>query len=184
MLRESYTPLEKDYEALKLKYGSLRKNYEELEEENRNLSSKVNTLTEDYDKLRSKFETTIRLLEAEEKELDTYKALSYIFTITTVALSATTIYLIADTKYRELRRLNVEDIERIIAYIIDYSEPQDHEEIKGFLITLDGGQPHGVIERTDITPSIRIYHLSADPRQRDVALSALEEVYSKIFKAN
>lgn len=89
---------------------------------------------------------------------------------------------VADAKYREPRRLNVEDVERIIAYIIDYSEPQDHEEIKGFLITLGEGQLHGVIERTDITPNIRIHHLSADPRQRDAALSALEKVYSKIFK--
>ncbi len=91
---------------------------------------------------------------------------------------------VADAKYREPRRLNVEDIERMIAYIIDYSEPQDHEEIKGFLITLgrdQSDQLDSVIARTDTVPNIRIYHLTADPRQANVALLKLEEVYNKIF---
>jgi len=88
---------------------------------------------------------------------------------------------VADAKYREPRRLNVEDIERMIAYIIDYSEPQDHEEIKGFLITLGEGHLSSVIARTDTVPNIRIYHLTADPRQRNAALLKLEGVYNKIF---
>jgi len=89
---------------------------------------------------------------------------------------------VADAKYREPGRLNVEDIERMIAYIIDYSEPQDREEIKGFLITLGEGHLSSVIARTDTVPNIRIYHLTADPRQKDVALLKIEEVYNKIFK--
>jgi hypothetical protein len=88
---------------------------------------------------------------------------------------------VADAKYREPGRLNVEDIERMIAYIIDYSEPQDHEEIKGFLITLGEGHLSSVIARTDTIPNIRIYHLTADPRQRNAALLKLEGVYNKIF---
>lgn len=88
---------------------------------------------------------------------------------------------VADAKYRERGRLNVEDIERMVAYIIDYSEPQDHEEIKGFLITLGESYSHSVVERTDTIPSIRIYNLTADPRQKSVALSTLEGIYNKIF---
>lgn len=88
---------------------------------------------------------------------------------------------VADAKYREPGRLNVEDIERMIAYIIDYSEPQDHEEIKGFLVTLGESQLSSVIARTDTRPNIKIYHLTADPRQKDAALLTLEKVYKKIF---
>jgi hypothetical protein len=88
---------------------------------------------------------------------------------------------VADAKYREPGRLNVEDIERMVAYIIDYSEPQDHEEIKGFLITLGESHSRSVAERTDTIPNIRIYHLTADPRQRSAALSTLDGIYNKIF---
>jgi hypothetical protein len=88
---------------------------------------------------------------------------------------------VADAKYREPERLYVEDIERMIAYIVDYSEPQDHEEIKGFLITLGEADLSSVIARTDITPHIKIYHLTADPRQRSAALLKLEKLYDKIF---
>jgi uncharacterized protein YihD (DUF1040 family) len=89
--------------------------------------------------------------------------------------------VVADAKYREPRRLSVEDVERIIAYVVNYSEPQDREEIKGFLITLGESDLGPVIARTDTTPNIKIYHLTADPRRRDVALSRLKAVYEKVF---
>ena len=88
---------------------------------------------------------------------------------------------VADAKYREPRRLSVEDVERIIAYVVDYSEPQDHEEIKGFLITLGESNFGPIIARRDTTPNIKIYHLAADPRQKGIALSRLETVYEKVF---
>jgi uncharacterized protein YihD (DUF1040 family) len=77
--------------------------------------------------------------------------------------------------------LRVEDVERIIAYVVDYSEPQDHEEIKGFLITLGESDLGPIIARIDTTPNIKIYHLTADPRQKDAALSRLKAVYEKVF---
>jgi hypothetical protein len=88
---------------------------------------------------------------------------------------------VADAKYKEPRRLRVEDVERIIAYVVDYSEPQDHEEIKGFLITLGESDLGPIIARIDTTPNIKIYHLTADPRQKDAALSRLKAVYEKVF---
>ncbi len=88
---------------------------------------------------------------------------------------------VADAKYREPRRLSVEDVERIVAYVVDYSEPQDHEEIKGFLITLGEGDLGPIIARTDTSPSIKVYHFAADPRQRDMAVSRLEVIYERVF---
>jgi hypothetical protein len=88
---------------------------------------------------------------------------------------------VADAKYREPRRLSVEDVERIVAYVIDYSEPQDREEIKGFLITLGESDLGPIVVRTDTTPNIKIYHLAADPRRKDIALSRLEVIYEKVF---
>jgi len=89
---------------------------------------------------------------------------------------------VADAKYKEPRKLSAEDIERIIAYVVDYSEPQDSEEIKGFLITLGKSDLDSIIARTDTTPKIKIYHLTADPRHhKNLILTKLEEVYNKVF---
>jgi hypothetical protein len=88
---------------------------------------------------------------------------------------------VADAKYKEPRNLSAEDIERIIAYVVDYSEPQDSEEIKGFLITLGESDPDPIIARTDTTPKIKIYHLTADPRHKNLALAKVEEIYNKVF---
>lgn len=90
--------------------------------------------------------------------------------------------VVADAKYREIGRLQLEDLERIVAYILDYSEPQDHEEIKGFLVTL--GLNNGLellTERKDTTPNIRIYKVNADPRNKEKALFGLRQIYQKFL---
>ncbi|MEM0117640.1 MAG: hypothetical protein QXV32_04270 [Conexivisphaerales archaeon] len=87
---------------------------------------------------------------------------------------------VLDAKYREVNHLGVEDIERIISYLVDYSEPQDHDEIKGFLVTL-GDLNVNEASRRDLVPNLRIYHLVADPNRPKEAEENLERVYHKVF---
>jgi len=92
--------------------------------------------------------------------------------------------VVADAKYREFRKLSIEDFERMIAYIIDYSEPQDHEEVKGFFITLGTNNSLRLkAERSDTTPNIRIYQVNADPRYGSRAREGLMQIYQKFLHA-
>ena len=90
--------------------------------------------------------------------------------------------VVADAKYREIKRLQLEDLERMVAYILDYSEPQDHEEIKGFFITLGFDDKLELLtERKDTVPNVRIYRVNADPRSKEKALLGLRQIYQKFL---
>ena len=65
-----------------------------------------------------------------------------------------------DAKYKE--KPDTADIQRLISYIIDITDPQDTKEIKGFIINL---KTQTTLQRTDIKPPIKIYITTANPEK-------------------
>ena len=72
---------------------------------------------------------------------------------------------ILDAKYRNYRKIRIDDIERMIAYIVDVSTV-DTNELVGYFVTLKNsvGKSMKWMFRSDINPNISIYLLVADPR--------------------
>lgn len=89
-----------------------------------------------------------------------------------------------DAKYRSLSDVRLEDIERMIAYIVYYSTPQDSEEVKGLLVTLGPSDNESLSlygRREDITPPIKLYSTTADPRFVRNSIRNIMAVYEKVF---
>lgn len=88
---------------------------------------------------------------------------------------------VADAKYKE--RLDTGDVERMIAYIVDYAEPQEenHNEIKGFLLMLRSPVSPPVVERIDITPKLKIYVNEINPSEPRRAKKTATIICNKVF---
>ena len=88
---------------------------------------------------------------------------------------------VADAKYKE--RLDTGDVERIIAYIVDYAEPQEenHNEIKGFLLMLRSPVSPPIVERIDITPKLKIYVNEVNPSEPRRAKKTATIICNKVF---
>jgi len=93
---------------------------------------------------------------------------------------------VADAKYKD--KLGTGDIERMIAYIIDYAEPQYEQqssEVKGFFVMLklrtSTTHPYLATERTDIIPKLRIYMIEANPSDPNQAKQAILALCNKVF---
>ena len=99
---------------------------------------------------------------------------------------------VADAKYREIRNIGSEDLKRMIYYIVNYSVPQSTQyenEIKGIFISLSSeynylniyeGMRH-LLERPDLTPSLKVYHVEVDPRNLNTSRVNIDYIYKLIY---
>ena len=90
---------------------------------------------------------------------------------------------IGDAKYKY--KISISDVERVIAYIIDYSRPQidNGQEIKGFIIMLKHEHITPLLaQRLDMTPQLKIYVAEADPRNPLEAKIKIRNICNKVFK--
>lgn len=88
---------------------------------------------------------------------------------------------VVDAKYRRWDDVAAADLERLLAYLVDYSQPQKEDEIKGFLIVLS--HEAGFLklgERADLNPKIRLFSVVADPRQPEQASGNIDRMCEMI----
>lgn len=71
---------------------------------------------------------------------------------------------VVDAKYRDWPNVESADLERLLAYMVDYSQPQQEAEVKGFLVLLSHVGGFKLIgERLDLVPPLRLFSLEANP---------------------
>jgi len=88
---------------------------------------------------------------------------------------------VVDAKYRNWAHVAASDLERLIAYLVDYAQPQKEEEIKGFLVLLQQDDQFKKLgERVDVHPRIRLFSLVADPREREAAVRNVGRMCEKV----
>jgi len=91
--------------------------------------------------------------------------------------------VVLDAKYRNVNNIRIEDIERLIAYIVDISTV-DTKELAGYFITLGDSisKCKKWMFRSDIDPNINIYLLVADPRYPKESIDNIRYLIMKIYK--
>ena len=87
-----------------------------------------------------------------------------------------------DAKYKT--RIDTGDMERMLAYIADYSLPQNSKEVKGAFVTLPSEEAEGVLtSRMDLNPPIKIYRFYADPIDINESLKSIRKLCCLALKA-
>lgn len=89
---------------------------------------------------------------------------------------------VADAKYRS--KLDVASVERMLAYILDFSEKQfgNGDEVKGvFIMPKISSNIRTSVERTDISPKIRVFVIEAHPANRNKAFGNIVKIIDKVF---
>lgn len=88
---------------------------------------------------------------------------------------------VVDAKYRDWSNVQSADLERLLAYLVDYSQPQSEAEVKGFLVLLSHvGGFEQIGERLDLVPPIRLFSLEADPTRPQQATRNIDLMCSRI----
>ncbi|MFQ5910756.1 MAG: hypothetical protein ACE5IJ_08585, partial [Thermoplasmata archaeon] len=87
-----------------------------------------------------------------------------------------------DAKYKSVTHLNVGDLERLLAYLLDFSEPQDHEEMKAFFVVLEQDEWVRDFSREDMSPSARIFSVEANPAEPRRARESVGWVCKKVLR--
>jgi len=80
-----------------------------------------------------------------------------------------------DAKYKS--RIDTGDMERMLAYIADYSLPQNSKEVKGAFVTLPSKESEGILaSRKDINPPLNLYRFHANPANIDESLKSIRRL--------
>jgi hypothetical protein len=79
--------------------------------------------------------------------------------------------------------VNLSDLERLLTYLLHYSEPQKMEEIKAFFVVMNQDEEFMEIgERSDLFPPVRLFSAEANPESPEKAKSSVERVCRKVLE--
>jgi len=87
-----------------------------------------------------------------------------------------------DAKYKSFHNLSPSDMERLLAYLLDFSEPQNATEVKAFLVLLNHLEPWSAFEREDLVPPARVFTLEASPEQPREARENIGWMCAKVLR--